>query len=55
MKLVPCSYVGCRYRRDNWEQKPDEQPRAHQQVEVPDNHEGPAYCSTVCQVCDNLS
>lgn len=51
-KLVPCSYIGCQYLR---ELGFDNQVRTHQHVEVPEEYEGPAYCSRMCQVCDNLA
>lgn len=53
MKLVPCSYIGCKYRRPHWE-RPDET-REHQMVEVPDDYEGEAFCSNECAVYNNLA
>lgn len=50
MKKVPCSYHKCGEYRVHYE-RPDEQ-RGQQMVEVPDNHEGKAYCSIACACLD---
>jgi len=46
MKKKPCSYAKCKDYRIHHE-RPDE-PRGVQWVEVPDGHEGKAYCSITC-------
>ncbi len=47
MKRVPCSYEQCGGRRRSWW---DFTPRKTRMIEVPDDHEGPAYCSIECAV-----
>lgn len=50
MKKVPCSYVDCGSRRKHWE---DPEPRGYRRmIEVPEDFNGPAYCSIECQVYD---
>ena len=46
MPKVPCDYAKCGGRRRSRDD-PDT-PRGHQQVEVPEGHEGRAYCSAEC-------
>lgn len=50
MKEVSCSYEGCSDRRIHWS-RPDE-PRPRRIIEVPDDHEGPMYCSITCACYD---
>lgn len=50
MKKVPCSYEGCKHYRIHHE-RPHEA-RGVVWVEVPDDHEGKAYCSITCAVLD---
>ena len=49
-KKMPCSYDQCKYHRIHFE-LPDV-PRGVQYVEVPDDWEGPAYCSVTCAIMD---
>jgi hypothetical protein len=48
MKQVPCAGPGCADRRVHFE-RPDT-PRGIQMVEVPDDHEGLAFCSITCSL-----
>jgi hypothetical protein len=50
MKKIPCSGPGCSSRRIHYERP--ETPRGEQLVEVPDGHEGKAYCSLTCALMD---
>ena len=50
MKYVSCSSPSCSQRRVHHE-RPDEE-RGTQWVEVPDAHEGKAYCSLTCALLD---
>lgn len=47
-KRVACLAYGCAERRVHWA-RPDV-PRGTQYVEVPDEYEGPAYCSLTCAI-----
>jgi len=50
MKKVPCSYPECHRYRVHYERQDEE--RGIQWIEVPDNHEGKAYCSITCACLD---
>jgi hypothetical protein len=45
MKKVPCSGPGCSDRRRHYE---SDEPRGTIYVEVPDEYDGPAFCSIEC-------
>ena len=48
MKKVPCFYYDCGSRRVHWCDPYTE--RGTQYVEVPDDYEGPAFCSFECAI-----
>ena len=49
-KQVQCNYSGCGDRRSNYE---NPEPRGKPlMVEVPDDHDGPVYCSFECAIYD---
>ena len=48
--MVPCKYEKCGQRRRHWCDPYTE--RGTQQVEVPDDQEGPIYCSLECAMLD---
>ena len=48
MKHLPCSNVRCSDRRLSWSLP--YQPRGIQYVGVPDDYEGPVYCSISCAI-----
>jgi len=47
MKKVQCSYPGCSNRRSHYQDL--KMTRPHRWLEVPNDHEGYAYCSLECQ------
>lgn len=50
MKKVPCRYKDCGLRRRHWCDPYTD--RGIQHIEVPDDHEGPIYCSLECAILD---
>jgi hypothetical protein len=49
VKIVKCNYFGCANRKRNLN---SDKNRTAQDVETPDDFDGPAYCSVECAVYD---
>ena len=55
MKTVPCSGPGACKNKSVWVNGEHDVVGIKRQVEVPDDHEGPAYCSFECAAYDGVS